>query len=119
MRIRDGQPEDHPTPLALDPSSSPGVAPAGVREPAGGAQAGTFDAAGFQSARLAAGEADWQQAMSEGMAADAARRQHYVAAMAPLGASAGDQMNIPPVPAYQLPPPPLAGYPYSGDEPVG
>jgi hypothetical protein len=126
MRIRDGQPEAHETPLPLDPAASPGVQRPGVREPgssgladAGLQVVGVYDGTAAREALLAGSESDWQQAISEGMAADAARRQHYAATTAPLGASAGDQMDIPEVPAYTLPPPPLAGYPWSGDEPIG
>jgi hypothetical protein len=119
MRIADGSPEDHPTPLPLDPSATPGVQRPGAREPGGAVQGGTRDTVGERLSALSAAEAAIGAAQSAGMAASADRRGHYEASMAPLGASAGDAMSLPDVPAYTLPPPPLAGYPWSGDEPVG
>jgi hypothetical protein len=35
-----------------------------------------------------------------------------------LGSTIGDVIDLPPTPAYQVPPPPLAGYVNSGDEPI-
>jgi hypothetical protein len=34
------------------------------------------------------------------------------------GGVIGDLMTLPPTPEYTLPPPPVAGYPNQGDEPV-
>ena len=56
------------------------------------------DTTGERLSQLAAGEADASAAMHTGMAADADRRGRYAAAMSPLGASATDEMSLPPVP---------------------
>jgi hypothetical protein len=34
------------------------------------------------------------------------------------GSVIGDLMDLPPTPAYTLPPPPVGGMPFPGDEPV-
>jgi hypothetical protein len=105
MKIATGQPEDHPTPLPLDASGLPGVAPPTVTAPGSDSPAnaglqvgGVRDLTGERLSQLAAGEADWAAAMSAGMSADADRRAHYAAAMAPLGASATDEIALPAVP---------------------
>jgi hypothetical protein len=89
MRIEDGQPEEHPTPLPLDASHSPGAVAPTPRYPSGSAQLGAVtNTAGIDF------EADARAAMSSGMAADGARRQYLLAAMTPLGGSAGDLMPL-------------------------
>jgi hypothetical protein len=118
VKIETGTPEDHPTPLPLDASASPGVVAATPRIPGGSEQGGVRDLTGERLARLAAGEADIAAAQSAGMAADAGRRQHYLASQTPLGASAGDQMTLPPVPSAAVPPAMSDLYPYSGMEPT-
>jgi hypothetical protein len=113
MRIETGTPEDHPTPLPLDASATPGVVAATPRFPSGVQQGGALtNTAGVDFT------ADAAAAMSSGMAADADRRGRYAAGMAPLGASAGDQMDLPPVPDNALPPAMSDLYPYAGMEPT-
>jgi hypothetical protein len=91
MRIQDGQPEQHPTPLAIDISATPATARptavAGQLTPAdqGGVLA---DISGVDFT------ADAAAAMASGMAADADRRGRYLAAMQPLGGGAGDLMPV-------------------------
>ena len=118
MRIADGQSESHPTPLPYDPGASPGVADPGLRVPGGSGQGAVADVTGQRLSQLAAAEADIAAAQSAGMAADAGRRQHYLASQTPLGASAGDQMTLPPVPSAAVPPAMSDLYPYSGMEPT-
>lgn len=91
MRIEDGQAEQHPTPLPLDATATPGVqqptAVAGQLTPAdqGGA---LTDTAGVDFT------ADAAAAMASGMAADADRRGRYMASMTPLGGGAGDVLPV-------------------------
>ena len=118
MDIATGAAESHPTPLPLDASASPGVQAATPRFPPGTEQSGVRDVTGERLSQLAAGEADIAAAQSAGMAADAGRRQHYLASQTPLGASAGDQMTLPPVPSAAVPPAMSDLYPYSGMEPT-
>lgn len=113
MRIETGTPEDHPTPLPIDTSATPGVVAATPMYPSGSQQGGVLaDTSGVDFT------ADAAAAMAYGMAADAERRGRYAAAMAPLGASAGDAMDLPPVPAAAVPPAMSDLYPYSGMEPT-
>ena len=93
MDIKSGQPEQHPTPLSLDSSASPGVAPQTPRFPSetgrDGTQGGVLtDISGVDFTAEAA-------AMHAGMAADADRRGRYATGMSPLGASYGDAMDLP------------------------
>ena len=89
MRIEDGQPESHETPLPLDASHSPGVVAATPRYPSGTEQGGVLaDTSGIDFTGDAAA------AMASGMSADADRRGRYAAGMSPLGASYGDQMAV-------------------------
>src|SRR5690242_2796520 len=89
MRIVDGTPEDHPTPLPLDAGSSPAVAPVTPRYPSGNQQGGVLaDISGVDfTGEVAA-------AMSLAMSADAGRRTGYEASMKPLAASYGDLMPV-------------------------
>ena len=113
MRIETGTPEDHLTPLPVDAAHSPGVAPPTPRFPSGNQQGGWLtDTSGVDFTAEAAA------AMAAGMAADADRRGRLAASMAPLGASAGDQMDLPPVPSAAVPPAMSDLYPYSGMEPT-
>lgn len=117
MDIATGTPEDHPTPLPLDPSASPAVvAPTAIASSGmvqGGVAANTF------ASQAAAGEAQAAAAMHSGMSADADRRAHYQADIQPQGADYGDALLLPPVPANALPPASEPGlFPYQGDEPV-
>ena len=88
MRIADGTPENHPTPLPIDTAATPGVAPPTPAFASGNEQGGVRDLAGERLSQLAASEAECAAAQSYGMNADGARRQHYAAGMAPLGAPA-------------------------------
>jgi hypothetical protein len=97
MRIADGAPESHPTPLPYDPGASPGVAAATPRLGPGTGQGGVRDVTCERLAQLAAGEADTAAAQSAGMSADAGRRTGYAADISPLAASYGDEMALPPV----------------------
>jgi hypothetical protein len=47
-----------------------------------------------------------------------ARYREHEADTYGLGSTIGDVMTLPSTPEYTLPPPPVAGYPNSGDEPV-
>jgi hypothetical protein len=76
------------------------------------------DLTGERLSQLAASEAECAAAQSYGMNADGGRRQHYVAAMAPVGAPATDEMALPPVPENALPAAASYGYPYAGMEPT-
>jgi hypothetical protein len=57
--------------------------------------------------------------VAESVAAAVARYGELSADTYAQGSQIGDGITIPPVPAYTPPPPPLAGYPWQGDEPVG
>jgi hypothetical protein len=92
VKISTGTPEDHPTPLPVDASATPGVAPPTPRFPSGNEQGGWLtDTSGVDFTAEAAA------AMAEGMAADSGRRTGYQADMLPLAASYGDEMVLPPV----------------------
>ena len=89
MRIEDGTPQGHPTPLPIDTSATPAVVAATPRFPSGSQQGGVVtDISGVGCT------ADAAKAMAAGMAADADRRGRYLASMAPLAASYGDQMAV-------------------------
>lgn len=118
MKIETGTPEDHPTPLPLDASASPAVVAPTPRIPGGSEQGGVRDLTGERLSQLGAAEADIAAAQSAGQSADAGRRLHYVASQTPLGASYGDQMDLPPVPSAAVPPAMSDLYPYSGMEPT-
>jgi hypothetical protein len=118
MHIATGQPEDHPTPLPLDASTSPGVAPP-TAIVAGQLSGPTVPAGVFPyQDRVAGPEADIRNAQLAGQAAEHDRRSFYEQDIAPLGASYGIEMNLPDVPANAVPPAMSDLYPYSGDEPT-
>jgi hypothetical protein len=118
MRIEDGAAESHPTPLAIDASHSPGVVGATPAFASGTAQGGVRDLTGERLSQLAASEAECASAQAFGMSADGGRREHYLTTTSPLGASAGDAMDLPPVPDNALPPAASYGYPFAGMEPT-
>ena len=118
MRIETGTSEPHETPLPLDASATPGVVAATPRFPSWTEQGGVRDLTGERLSQLAASEAECAAAQSAGMSADSGRRAKYAADMAPMGASYGDEMTLPPVPANAIPAEGSGLYPYSGDEPV-
>jgi hypothetical protein len=94
MDIKSGQPESHPTPLAIDTAATPGLAPQTPRFPSetgrDGSQGGVLaDTSGVDFT------GDPAAAMAAGMSADGARRDHYATTMSPLGASYGDDMALP------------------------
>ena len=94
MNIADGTSEQHPTPLPLDTSATPGVAPQPQSFPSetgrDGSQGGVVtDISGVDFT------ADTAAAMHAGMAADADRRGRYATTMSPLGASYGDDLALP------------------------
>jgi hypothetical protein len=92
MDIKSGQAEQHPTPLPLDTSATPGVAPPTPAFPSGNQQGGVLaDISGVDFTAEAAA------AMAAAMSADADRRGRYATGMSPLGASYGDEMALPPV----------------------
>jgi hypothetical protein len=97
VKIETGEAEAHPTPLALDASHSPAVVGPTPVFAAGNEQGGVRDLTGERLSQLAASEAECAAAQSYGMGADAGRRTGYAADMAPLGASYGDEMTLPPV----------------------
>ena len=93
MKIADGTPEMHETPLPVDTSATPGVAPPTPVFPSGNVQGAVLgDISGVDFT------ADAVAAMHAGMAADADRRGRYASAMGPMGAAATDEMSLPPVP---------------------
>jgi hypothetical protein len=113
VKISTGTPEDHPTPLPVDTSATPGIAPPTPVSAAGNEQGGVLlDISGVDVT------AEASAAMAAGMNADADRRGRYAASMAPLGASAGDAMNLPPVPDNAVPPAMSDLYPFAGMEPT-
>jgi hypothetical protein len=95
MRIADGSPESHETPLPLDASGLPAVASATATAPSGMEQGGVRDLTGERLSQLAASAADATAAMHAGMSADADRRGRYAVGMSPLGPSYGDDMALP------------------------
>jgi hypothetical protein len=97
MRIADGTPEDHPTPLPIDTAATPAVVAPTPAFPSGNEQGGVRDLTGERLSQLAAAEANISAAQTAGMSADGDRRGRYAASMAPLGASAGDAMTLPDV----------------------
>ncbi len=114
MIIASGTPEDHPTPLPLDASGLPAVAPPTPTAPSGPEQGGVRDLTGERLSQLAASEAECAAAQSYGMAADADRRTGYAASTASLGAA----MSLPPVPDNAVPPAMSDLYPFAGMEPT-
>ena len=116
MDIASGQPQQHPNVLPLDPSPAPD--PVTPRFGEGTQQGGVMPTTAMFAEQAAAGTADCADAMSAGMAAEGARRQHYADAMSPLGAGATDEMVLPVVPSAAVPPAASDAYPYSGDEPT-
>jgi hypothetical protein len=96
MDIKSGQAESHPTPLSLDTSATPGVAPQPQRFPS---ETGRDGSQGGVAGSIAGVDFtdDARQAMHAGMAADADRRTGYAADMNPVGANYGDLL---PLPAY-------------------
>jgi hypothetical protein len=95
MRIADGSPESHETPLPLDASGLPAVAPATATAPSGPQQGGVRDLAGERLSQLAASAAEIAAAQSYGMGADSGRRDGYAADMNPIGANYGDLLPLP------------------------
>jgi hypothetical protein len=118
MRIEDGRPESHETPLPLNAAASPAVVAPTSRFPSGNEQGGVRDLAAERLSQLAASAAECAAAQSAGMSADSDRRGLYQSAMAPLGASATDEMVLPVVPANAVPPAQSSLYPYAGMEPT-
>jgi hypothetical protein len=92
MDIKSGQAESHPTPLALDASHSPGVAPPTQIASNETTQMGPT----FISSSGVDFTGDATAAMAAGMSADGARRDHYATTMSPLGGSFGDDLGLPP-----------------------
>jgi hypothetical protein len=70
MRIADGSQESHETPLPLNVSGLPGVAPPTAIAPSGSQQGTVRDATGERLGQLAATEADIAAAQAFGMGAD-------------------------------------------------
>lgn len=113
MEISTGRPESHPTPLPLDRTATPAVAPATTRFPSGTEQGGVLaDTSGVDfTSEVAA-------AMAAGMAAERARRNHYEQTILPQGDSYGDAVDLPVVPSNAVPPAMSDLYPYPGLEPT-
>jgi hypothetical protein len=64
------------------------------------------------------GRDDVASTVAESIANAQARYHEHESDTFPQGSQIGDSMTLPPVPAYTLPPPPVGGYPFQGDEPV-
>jgi hypothetical protein len=118
VRIETGAAESHESVLPLNSAASPGVQLPTPAFPSGTEQGGVRDLTGERLSQLAASAADISAAQAFGVSADGDRRGRYEASMKPLGASAGDLMDIPVVPSAAVPPAASDLYPYSGDEPV-
>ena len=104
MKIATGETEQHPTPLPIDTSATPGVVAPGPTFPGASGPAdaasqigGVMPTTAMFAEQAAAGTADCAAAMSSGMGADADRRGRYEADISPLGASYGDDLALPPV----------------------
>ena len=119
MDIATGQPEDHPTPLPVDISATPAMAPP-TAVIQGQLTGPTVPAAVVSyPGQMAGTEAAAQAAQAAGHAAETGRRQRYEAGMLPLGSTGhGDQMNLPEVPSNAVPPADSSLYPWSGMEPA-
>jgi hypothetical protein len=91
MRIEDGSSEQHPTPLAVNAAAT-----RGVQRPTAVAGQQTAADQGGVLADISGTDftGEIASAMTFGMNADSGRRQHYLAATAPLGGSAGDLLPI-------------------------
>lgn len=125
MDILTGLPEDHPHVLPVDASAAPGVQrPTPVSPAASGLADSGSQVGGVRNCtaerleQLSASQEQIAGALAVAHSADSEMRTHLAATMAPLAASYGDQLVLPPVPAFQLPPPPQSGYEDSGDEPI-
>jgi hypothetical protein len=113
VKISTGESESHPTPLPIDSSATPAVAPPTPVFPSGHEQGGSLtNTAGVDFT------ADAEAAMAAGMSADSDRRGRYGADILPTGSAYGDPMDLPPVPANVLPAADSYGYPYAGMEPT-
>jgi hypothetical protein len=104
----------------LDASMNPGVqAPTPIVP--GQLSGPTYDArdtTGEYQSQMAAVEADCRAAQAAGQDARNAMLAHYSADVLPVGASYGDPVDLPPVPAAAVPPAMSDEYPYSGLEPT-
>ena len=70
MRIADGAAETHETPLPMDTSATPAIAPPTPSFPAGKVQGAVRDLTGERLSQLAASEAECAAAQTYGMSAD-------------------------------------------------
>jgi hypothetical protein len=119
VKIETGASESHPTPLPVDTSHTPRVAPpAPVASVPNGPTIPGRDTTGEYQAQLRAGEGDVRAAQAAGMTAEHGRRDHYGSDVLPAGASYGDLMSLPPVPDNAVPPANSFGYPFPGLEPT-
>jgi hypothetical protein len=118
MKIETGAAESHETALPLNEAQSPAHAGQTPAFPSGTMQGGVCDTVGQQQERLSAAEAAISAAQTSGMAAEMDRRNGYHADVLPAGASYGDAMVLPEVPAFVSPPAQSWLYPFQGDEPT-
>jgi hypothetical protein len=118
VKISTGAAEDHPTPLPIDSTATPGVAAPTPRFPSGNLQGGVRDLAAERLDLLSASEAECAAAQTAGMSADSDRRGRYAASAGHHGASAGDQIALPEVPGNVVPAAESFGYPFSGMQPT-
>ena len=77
-----------------------------------------MDATAMFAEQAQAGTDAAAAAMSAGMSAEQDRRSGYHADMLPAGASYGDEMALPVVPAYATVAGDSGDYPWQGDEPT-
>jgi hypothetical protein len=96
VKIATGTPEDHPTPLPLDASATPGVQRPTAIQPGqlSGPTVPAMDTVAMNLEQQRLGTADCAAAMDAGMSADGARRQHYETDILPIGSAYGDLMPV-------------------------
>jgi hypothetical protein len=100
VKIETGTPEDHPTPLPIDDSATPGVQRLTAIQP-GQLSGPTYDArdtTGEFQEQMHADAAMVAAAQSSGETAEHDRRAGYQAQALPLGGHIGDGMTMPPSP---------------------
>ncbi len=119
MDIATGTPEDHPSLLPLDASTSPGVAPGSPVVPGqlAGPTIPARDAAAELSSLMAGQLAEATAAQAAGMSAEHDRRAGYEAQVT-AGGQIGTNVVLPVVADDAIVPASSDQYPWPGDEPL-